>query len=75
MKRVAVWPAGGRGVAQGAGEEVAGHVAHTDGGGAGADGGEACADELTHLCDIAFHCPFSLRWKLDFLSARGLAPQ
>jgi hypothetical protein len=54
MKRVAVWPAAAEGL-RSAPEEVAGHVAHADGGGAGTDGGEARADELAHACDIAFH--------------------
>ena len=77
MKSVAVWPPAADGLRRAPREEVAGHVAHTDGCGARADGCEAGTDELTHLSDIAFHIPVSLRWNVWMsvgdLSARDAA--
>src|SRR6056297_1331038 len=47
--------AGGRGVAQCTREEVANHVAHTNGCPAHARTGQTGTDICTHLYDVAFH--------------------
>ena len=54
MKRVAVWPAAADGLRRAPARKLPA-TWPTDCGCAGTDCCQACADELTELCDIAFH--------------------